>query len=73
MSTCQTYDALLAKLAEDPVLLATIININRPKGKSPVKADALNPYAPRRQSNVVVISREEAVEVFKQMAAQSKK
>lgn len=55
------------------VLLATIININRPKGKSPVKADALNPYAPRRQSNVVVISREEAVEVFKQMAAQSKK
>lgn len=55
------------------VLLATIININRPKGKSPVKADALNPYAPRRQSNVVTISREEAVEMFKQMAAQSKK
>lgn len=54
-------------------LLATIININRPKGKSAVKAEALNPYARRRQAGVMVISRKEAAEVFKQMAAQAKK
>ena len=55
------------------VLLATMININLPKGKTRVKADALNPYTARRQSNVMVISREEATEVFKQIAGQRMK
>lgn len=55
------------------VLLATMININRPKGKTPIKAESLNPYAKHQQSNVMVISREEATEVFKQIAGQRMK
>lgn len=49
-------------------LLATMININRPKGKTPIKADSLNPYARQNHINAMVINREEAVEVFKKIA-----
>jgi hypothetical protein len=54
-------------------LLATIININRPKGKSAVKAETLNPYRSKKGNGVEVISREEAIEVFRQIAAMGKK
>ena len=49
-------------------LLATIININRAKGTQPVKADSLNPYIRGGSEQVMVISREEAQEVFRQIA-----
>ena len=43
------------------------------KGKTCVNADALNLYAARRQSNVIVISPEKAAEAFKQIAALGRK
>lgn len=49
-------------------ILALISNINRAKGKSPVKPESLNPYARQKQSEVITITREEAIEAFKQMA-----
>lgn len=53
------------------VMLATIINLYRPKGKKPVKAEELNPYArQKRNSNAITINKQEAIAVFKAMAGQ---
>jgi hypothetical protein len=55
------------------VMLATIINLYRPKGKKPVKAEELNPYAKRkRNSNAMTINKQEAQEIFREIAKQTR-
>ncbi len=55
-------------------ILALISNINRAKGKSPVKPESLNPYARRGRGSdqVMVINRQEAQNIFRQIAEKSK-
>jgi len=45
-------------------LQATLLNINRPKGKQPVKPAALNPYRSAGK-NVETITKKDALVLFK--------